>query len=357
MISVADLVHASSAHLVALNPIRNTVLRDEAFRTDPVMVKQYTETWCTKDILMEPFLRSVVGEPRPDHELVSRRLWERSELFNELARPFDLPNVLPTLLHCSPDKIVALSLKASARQGPFQAPDVRRLKIVVPHIRRALEIKDRLSFTNVRADSLAKSLDSVSFGVIILDATGRILEASAAAEQLINASSGIGKTSDGRIALREPAGSELRRWLLAGSSPLLNTEGLLHVPRCGTSAISVLATRIPLQATSWLSGSPRWMLLLFDPERRIQVSTEVIARDLGLSPREAQVAGLLAAGSDVNASAVTLHISVHTARTHVKAIFSKTGIRSQSELVQRIANGPASICRDDRAPTLNTPTG
>jgi DNA-binding CsgD family transcriptional regulator len=85
------------------------------------------------------------------------------------------------------------------------------------------------------------------------------------------------------------------------------------------------------------------MLLVFDPDRRIQMSTELIARDLGISTREAEIAALLVAGHDINAIAERLKISIHTARTHVKAVFSKTGARSQSELIQRIAAGPASV--------------
>jgi DNA-binding CsgD family transcriptional regulator len=85
------------------------------------------------------------------------------------------------------------------------------------------------------------------------------------------------------------------------------------------------------------------MLLLFDPDRSILASTELVASDLGLSVREAELAVLLVNGCDVTGVAQRLHISIHTARTHLKSIFSKTGIRSQAELVRRIAGGPAGI--------------
>jgi DNA-binding CsgD family transcriptional regulator len=85
------------------------------------------------------------------------------------------------------------------------------------------------------------------------------------------------------------------------------------------------------------------MLRLFDPERRTQVSIPLIARDLGISAREAEIAALLVAGHDINAIVERLKISIHTARTHVKAVFAKAGARSQSELIQRIAEGPASV--------------
>jgi DNA-binding CsgD family transcriptional regulator len=103
-------------------------------------------------------------------------------------------------------------------------------------------------------------------------------------------------------------------------------------------------TRLPAMNASWISGgTPRWMLLSFDPDRELFASTELIARDLGLSLREAELAALLVKECDVTLVAQRLHISIHTARTHLKSIFSKTGIRSQTELVRRIASGPAGI--------------
>jgi DNA-binding CsgD family transcriptional regulator len=85
------------------------------------------------------------------------------------------------------------------------------------------------------------------------------------------------------------------------------------------------------------------MVLLFDPDRLLPPCTELIAHDLGVSMREAELAALLASGCDISVVAQRLHISIHTARTHLKSIFSKTGIGSQAELVRRIMRGPAGI--------------
>jgi DNA-binding CsgD family transcriptional regulator len=177
---------------------------------------------------------------------------------------------------------------------------------------------------------------------MLLDAMGHLLEANSVAEQLLQTEPGIRRNADKTLWLREPAGTDLYRWIVAGTPPINNDNGLLHVQRSNGSPISVLATRLPSTA-SWLGYDPRWVLLLFDPDRRVQASTEIIARDLGISEREAEIAALLVAGYDLRAITAMLNISVHTVRTHLKSIFSKTGLRSQAELIQRIANGPALV--------------
>ena len=344
MVRVSDLAGASGVNLIAVNLETGRVLRDESHRLDPSVATAYREYWSAKDILVGPLLRVPVGEPTPDYKLASLEAWEGCELFNELALPMDLPYILPTLLHKSDAKIVALSLKTSKRHGPFHEYEADLLRVVIPHIRRALEIRDRLAVAQMRSDTLVRSLDCLSFGVLILDATGRIIECNAMAEELMRADSGVHRHSDGRLFLREPAGAVLHRWLLSGTPPSGNLDGLLKLPRKNVQQpLSILVTPLPHKTTCWIAGDPRWMLLLFDPERRLSISAELISRDLGISLREAQVAALLVAGYDPTRIAHRLGISANTARTHVKAIFSKTGIHSQTELIRRIASGPGSV--------------
>jgi len=55
-----------------------------------------------------------------------------------------------------------------------------------------------------------------------------------------------------------------------------------------------------------------------------------------LSVREREVLALLVAGDRVPAIAELLHISPHTVRNHLKSVFRKLGVGSQSELIQLI---------------------
>ncbi len=347
MVGVADLAGAGSCHLIAVDLTTNRILRDEPHRTDPALVSAYRKHWSTQDPLVRPVLKIMVGQPMPEHALLPPDQWTSSALYNELAVPFDMPHVLATVLYRSPDKLVALSLKASFRHGPFQPDDTARLREVIPHLRRVLEVKDQLAISQVRADTIAKSLDSLSFGIVVLDVVGRVVESNSVADEIFRAQdSGIQVNSQRRIHAREPAGAALYRWIIGGKPPPQNFDGLLHIPRFSKQPISLLVSPLPEKTKSWIAGDPRWMLLLFDPERRFPVSVELVSRDLGISTREAEVAALLAVGNDIKGIAARLRITANTARTHLKSIFSKTGIRSQSELIRRVASGPAIVSRD-----------
>jgi DNA-binding NarL/FixJ family response regulator len=62
--------------------------------------------------------------------------------------------------------------------------------------------------------------------------------------------------------------------------------------------------------------------------------------DLGLTARESEVAAFLSEGLSNRDMADALLISEHTVKSHLKAIFQKTGVASRAQAVARIAADP-----------------
>ncbi|MFC7021747.1 LuxR C-terminal-related transcriptional regulator [Promicromonospora thailandica] len=60
----------------------------------------------------------------------------------------------------------------------------------------------------------------------------------------------------------------------------------------------------------------------------------------GLTRRETELAALLVAGRSIKDIATDLHLSVHTVRDHVKAVYTKVGISSRPELTAQLGRGP-----------------
>jgi DNA-binding CsgD family transcriptional regulator len=66
--------------------------------------------------------------------------------------------------------------------------------------------------------------------------------------------------------------------------------------------------------------------------------------DPGLSPRELQIAHLVARGATNRMIAATLEISAWTVSTHIRRIFAKLRVNSRAEMVSRLvrSNQPGS---------------
>ena len=62
--------------------------------------------------------------------------------------------------------------------------------------------------------------------------------------------------------------------------------------------------------------------------------------DFRLTPRESDVAALLADGLSNHAIADVLFISEHTVKSHLKANFQKVGVESRSQVIAYITENP-----------------
>jgi DNA-binding CsgD family transcriptional regulator len=340
--AMVDLLGCTGAILFAVNPTTQTILRDEVHRLDPQGVQLYRQHWITQDIRIGPGLRRPVGEPHHIQEVVPQNVWRRSAILNEFLIPSDVPFFLATWLHKSPQKIVTLAFQASSHHGSFDDADSKTVKRLVPHLRRALEIRNRLESHQIRASTLTVALEQSHFGVIVLDEGGRILESTGLADELLRVEPTMRRQSDHTLWLREPAGSRLRQWVLTGTPPENVTDGVLRIPRNhGLQSLSIVVTPMPPVPYAWLGNEPRWLLFVFDPDRHISPVAAIVSRDLEISPREAEIAVMLSMGQSLSTIASRLGITMNTARAHLKHVFAKTQLRSQSDLVRRVLASPA----------------
>lgn len=341
IMGIANLVRGASAIVFGVNPRSKVPFRAEPHNVEREVMSEFADHWADKEIRMPAVLQLSMGEAMFDQKLMPLSSFKQSIIYNEFLVKVDRPWVLCFWLHKLAEKCTMLSIHGSRRRGPLDERDGDIVKPLIPHVRQALEIRDRLEATKIRTETVRHSLNDLGLGIMVLDARGRILETSAAAAELMRQTSAIRRHTDGTLSLREPAGSQLCRWILSGTPPPGNRDGLLHVPREFMRPISVMVTPLPAIHTSWFGGDPRWLILLFDPDRNIDIAGSLIELDLGLSAREAQVVTLLASGYNLQNLSLKLGISVHTAQTHLKNCLIKTGCHSQNELLRRIINSPA----------------
>jgi DNA-binding CsgD family transcriptional regulator/PAS domain-containing protein len=342
MIGIADFLGCSSGILFAANPTTRLISRDETSRGDVTQMQEYRQRWVATDIRIAAGMNYPVGVPQHERQLIDTHVWKKSPLLNEFLLPSDAPFMLATWLHKSPHKVVALTFQGSRHRGPFDDDDSRKLKRLIPHVQRALQIRDRLEASEVRASTLSSVAEQSRMGIIILDEKGRILEATGLAEQLLNSEPGIRRASNHTLWLREPSGSQLQEWVMTGLPPKGNSSGYLSVPRrLGLANVSLVVAPMPPVPRLWIGADPSWLIFVFDPEHHVAPVAAHISRDLNISPREAEIALLLSNGHDLCSVATRLGISVHTIRAHLKHIFEKTGAHSQSDLVRRVLLSPA----------------
>jgi DNA-binding CsgD family transcriptional regulator len=85
-------------------------------------------------------------------------------------------------------------------------------------------------------------------------------------------------------------------------------------------------------------SSAHAIVVLVDPERQASLSIETLKITFGLTFSEARLAAAIASGADINSLAGKLGLSRDTLRNQLKAVFGKTGVRRQAELVAMLSH-------------------
>jgi DNA-binding CsgD family transcriptional regulator len=187
-------------------------------------------------------------------------------------------------------------------------------------------------------------LEGLGTGAIALDSAARVLVANTAAERILARSRGLRIDADGRlVAATDASNRRLADHVRAamGGTDVDQGRHVLRLPNPGQATpLTLLVSPLPRPAFVLARDleEARVMILVLGDQ---PIAAERLARDVfDLSPAEAKVATLVAAGKDRPEIARSLGISVETVKTHLQRCFFKTGTHSQREMARLLLQMP-----------------
>jgi DNA-binding CsgD family transcriptional regulator/PAS domain-containing protein len=223
----------------------------------------------------------------------------------------------------------------------FDQAEREVLQRLVPHLRIALALFDRLRASAAAEGVYRGAIEQLALGTIILDRQGRIQRSNAVADRLLAARDGI---ADERGTLRlthRGAAAELRRLLAA--PPAIGEAATLRIPRSGAAAEFGAVVRAVVSPDRLAAGGTTLALFINNPEDAAKASPEVLRDLFQLTRAEALLAAALANGQALPEAARALGIAHNTARAQLRLIFAKTGAHRQSQLVHLLRSSVAGL--------------
>ena len=239
----------------------------------------------------------------PHYERMARTEYVR-EFLPSVGAHDALTLYIPPERHPAPEPAVQLVVHSSRPGRPFgpRHTDVaRRLR---PALLAGVAVQRQMA--RVRGDLLAL-VDVAGGPCAVFSADGRLLHVSRAL---------------GKALAREPCRDALLDHVRG-----LAAEALTSASKAGAAGFTGAAGRYRLSAS--LAAGPRPLLVVavaVPPPSRPAPSPGEVAERLGLTPRQAEVAVLLAGRYSNKEIAAALSVSVHTARHHVEAVLGRLGV-------------------------------
>ena len=214
---------------------------------------------------------------------------------------------------------------------------------------KRLATRRRISQLEAHRETLIHLIDRLPMGVLLLDSASRVLIRNAVADTICSGNAGLFLGAEGRLRVdvSKAGGAELRELLNSATRP--TTEGrrvggatTLSHPS-GVAPLSVLVSPLGDLQAPVPRSEPAAAVFVSDPAHRVETTEELLGRLYGVTLTEAKVAAVLMQGRAVEEAATVLGISVNTARTHLKHIFSKTATTRQGDLISLLLSGPALL--------------
>src|SRR4029077_7500218 len=269
--------------------------------------------------------------------LCPRPVLRSSEFYNDFLRRFDATQICAAGLDVRTGYSANISLVRSHRQSDFEEHDVALLRFLLPHLQRAVKLHDRLALLSAKTQNAECTIDALGVGTIFIALSGRVLLTNSVANSILSAADGL----------------VLRRGSLTAQVSWESRElcGLVHAA-CQTGSgrgfhpggamlISRVRSPHPLQVlispfhskNVLIEMRPTAVLFIIDPDRNPLLNEGLLHSLFNLTPAEVHLCMRLCEGESLSEAAEFNSISINTAKTHLKNIFSKTRTVRQSQLI------------------------
>ena len=310
----------------------------------PEWERAYFETYLPLNPLQPYQIFCPIEEVHAGSEFMSFEEFSKTRFYREWAAPQGLVDAAFANLERLPTSSVAFSIMRGEQHGLIDDEARRRMKLIVPHIRRAALIGKAIDLAQVHAATFTTAMDALSAGMFLLAETGRLVHANAAGAAMIGASGPV-RLVNGHFELISRESDRLLQDALAAAvgGPLkLHGKGV-SVPLTNADEQDFMLHMLPLdikrRAKLGVIGEAALLVFIRSMDGAGAAAVAAVADRLGLTKQEARVLRAVIDTGSVPMAGDLLGISSTTARSHLTGIFDKAGVRTQAGLIRLVIEG------------------
>lgn len=298
---------------------------------------------------IDPRLKHAISYQGPmiscDYDVLPEQAMRRHEYYDWLSRVCDMKYHVGTKFIDDGDVFSCMSIELGITHGPPEQEDLELLELLTPHIANSWRMSQRLVQASRIDDFNLLLLENAPWGVVTLDHCGLVLSVNGPAQRIVARGDGLRishkelralRAADDR-ALQIEIGCSLRSARGEGLHPG-STMAIGRANETIPYGVRVLPLRHV--TCSLPQGLPFVAVVIADLVQPQLPDREDLMAVLGFSPREAEVALLVAQNLSVPEIGAHLCIAPGTVRTHLANAMVKVGANNQTMLIGFIRGLP-----------------
>ncbi|MFD1559596.1 helix-turn-helix transcriptional regulator [Paraburkholderia silviterrae] len=333
------------------------VLRDgesalmENVRFDPAFIASYATYYARCNVWAQAEDRMPAGRAITSEMLVPFSALQHCEFYGDWLRPQNLAHALGGVVLKTGNQAIKFSALRSRHAGMFGDDALRLYAALLPHLCQAFDIHKRFRALRAANSGQMRALDAIPMAVWMCGADCKVLSANLAARAMTDTPRGLRVNALGRLHAELPEDDEKLQRALARAAgvrvqqPRIGTAlGLARL--CSVTRISAMVTPVH-EATADIDAETAVIVFASDPDDGLTTPEELLCKIYGLTRHQARLAGWLMRGEGLKAYAQAYEVAYDTARSHLKQVFAKTGVKRQADLVRLLLSSAALIIRSE----------
>ena len=324
----------------------NVRLYDYGYSEEDMRI--YFEKYAALDPTFVARLMYPVGEPVTSEVLLDEQELLESRIYQEFWKPRGFRYGATIELLRTTHRSAGTAVTRKEWQPAYGAADLALLRLLAPHLIRAVTISDVLDLRTLKSEMLEATLDRLAAGVFLTARDGRIVYMNAAAERQLETGNAL-RVVNKRLSAADPRARPVLAKAIDEAATCETDAGsgghALAIP--DSDGAGYVATLLPLER-----GRRQSIIAPFaasvavftqNPAEVPLMPGEAFAKLYRLTGGELRVLLVLARGVGAKEAADILGISEATVRTHLQRMFAKTGTSRQSELLQLLQSSTPPI--------------
>ena len=340
---IADFVGGTAAALYAKDTVRKTVRFVHIYGVKTEFVQSYFDRYASLDPFAISRFFFPVEQVFSTTDIMPHEEFRETIFFKEWVRPQGWIDFVSTLLAKSQVTYVECVVFRHESDGVTDDKARRRMKLIVPHLRRAVLIGEVIDLRKVEAAGLADTLDGIAAALFLVDADGRVVHANVSGHQMLTEGHVLRSVSGKLGACNQNSNQTLREALaVAGGDDMKVDVKGVAVSLVAPNSEPHIAHVLPLSSGARRKAGVAYSAVAAVFVRKATLDLlhplEALVSYYKLTPTELRVLMAIVQVGGVLQAADALGISQATVKTHLSRLFEKTSTNRQADLVRIVAS-------------------